>query len=78
MPDARVKFVHLALIILFAATIGVNLFLARKVSKLAYDVEQLNRAYIGAIESMRGVSDAVDSLPAPRLPDENGLWEDAD
>jgi hypothetical protein len=43
--------------------IATNAFLVRKVGKFADDVEMLNRAYQEAIESFRGVTDLLDSMP---------------
>jgi hypothetical protein len=59
IKNSRVYFVLLA----FAIMIAMNVFMAAKVEKLACDVERLNRAYSEAIESLRGVRGAVDSLP---------------
>jgi hypothetical protein len=64
------KPVHILLLAVLAIMIATNIFLAGKVGRLAYDVEQLNEAYRGAIESMRGFSEIVDSLPAIPIPED--------
>ncbi|MDR3255716.1 MAG: hypothetical protein LBT31_09125 [Synergistaceae bacterium] len=51
--------------------VATNVFLANKVSNLAYDIEQLNEAYRDAVESMRGFAEAIDSLPPLPPPDED-------
>jgi hypothetical protein len=57
------KLIHVLLLIVFAVMIATNVFLAGKVGKLAYGVEQLNEAYRSAVESMKGLSEIIDSLP---------------
>jgi hypothetical protein len=55
--------VYFLFLAVFIAMIVTNVVLARKVGKLALDVEQLNQAYSEAVESFRGVTDVVDWLP---------------
>jgi hypothetical protein len=43
--------------------VSTNAYLARKVGKFADDVEMLNMAYQETIESFRGVTDLLDSMP---------------
>jgi hypothetical protein len=52
----------------FALMVAANIFLAHKIALLTYAIEKLDRAYLDALESFIGASEALDSLPP--LPEE--------